>query len=319
MPSRTLPRAPWYAARNFVGRSPGRVVVHVRLELDLDLAASACRALATLTLTARRDRLAVGHARRRRAGRSTAVTRRRRAPPPSTTTARSCASCCPGPAADGAQFDGRDPLRVPAAPRPLLHRARRGHPDRAAAVLDAGPGRRLALLLAVHRPPDREVHDRGDLHGARGQLRAVERRPARAQRAAGDGARALALRARVPAARLPGDAGRAGRSSRSPTARRATGVDVFYFAPPGREADARRSFARTPADDRLLLGAHRRPLPVPALQPDRRRRLHLRRHGEHDRDDADRAGAARRARRARPRRRRAGRRTSWRTSGGAIC
>ena len=48
----------------------------------------------------------------------------------------------------------------------------------------------------------------------------------------------------------------------------------------------------------------RRRLPVREVRAGRRRRLHLRRHGEHDGDDADRVRALRRARGARLRRRR---------------
>ncbi len=49
-------------------------------------------------------------------------------------------------------------------------------------------------------------------------------------------------------------------------------------------------------DGEALRKALRREIPVEQVRPDRRERLHLRRHGEHDRDDALRAHAARRAR-----------------------
>ena len=113
---------------------------------------------------------------------------------------------CPEPPAEGAKLDVA--IRYACQPRRGLYfiGPDAEHPDAPGAVLDAGPGRRFAPLLALHRSPDREVHDRGHLHGAGRQLRAVERRAARARRAARR-ARALALRARVPAARLPGDAG----------------------------------------------------------------------------------------------------------------
>ena len=59
-------------------------------------------------------------------------------------------------------------------------------------------------------------------------------------------ARALALRARLPAPGVPGHAGRRAVRPRSRTRAPNTGVDVYYFVPPGREADARRSLGRTP-------------------------------------------------------------------------
>ena len=171
-------------------------------------------------------------------------------------------------------------------------------------MLDAGAGRRLALLLALHRPADREVHDRGDLHGAGGQLRAVERRAARADRARRR-ARPLALPCSTSPTPPTWSRWSAGPfvevADRAPR----TGVDVYYYVAArtrGRRAPQLRAHAR---DDRLLLGADRRPLPAPALQPDHRAGVHLRRHGEHHRDDADRPRPARRARRARSRRRRA--------------
>ncbi len=172
-------------------------------------------------------------------------------------------------------------------------------------MLDAGPRRRLALLLALPRHADRKSDDGDHLHRARGQLRAVERRAARAPRAARRQADSLALCPGLPAPAVSGDAGvralRRDQGSRAPHRRRR--LLLRAAGARGRRAPQLRPHAR---DHRRLLGEDRHPLPALALQPDRRSRLHLRRHGEHVGDHADRSRAARRARGDRPRRRGAG-------------
>ena len=66
---------------------------------------------------------------------------------------------------------------------------------------------------------------------------------------------------------------------------------------------SQRTLDRTPEMLAFFSDVDRREVPVRALRADVRRRLHLRRHGEHQRDDADRHVAARQARVARRRRR----------------
>jgi len=113
---------------------------------------------------------------------------------------------------------------------------------------------------------------------------------------------ALALHPRFPPFAVPGDPGvRAFTELERPRAE--TGVDVYYYAPKGREEDTRRSLGRTPE---MLDFFSRRigvPYPPPALQPGLRARLHLRRHGEHHGHHAHLRGLARPAGRSRPRRR----------------
>ena len=114
--------------------------------------------------------------------------------------------------------------------------------------------------------------------------------------------RTLHWRLDVPHSLLPDHArGRRLRHDRDQVARR-PGRLLRRARPRGRRRAHARAHAR---DARAVLEEVRRPLPVPALRAGLRRRLHLRRHGEHQRDDADRHRAARRARRARLRRRRA--------------
>ena len=284
------------------GDRPVRVV-HVRLELDLDLAGQAPRG--------RGDADARGAARRARRRSSSTPSRwtsrgdgRRPRRRPSTTTARA-ARDLPRAVRARRRVRRRRPLPLRAAPRALLHGPRRGAPRPRAAVLDAGAGRRLALLLAVHRPAHREVHDRGVCTApagnfvlSNGDLRERDELPGAARvrwHYALDFPQPAYLVTLV-----------CGPFVEIADARPQTGVDVYYFAAPGREADARPQLRAHARDDRPLLRADRRALPAHALQPDRRARLHLRRHGEHERDDADRARAGRRAGGARPRRRRPG-------------
>ena len=258
---------------------------------------------ATLTLVARRDRLTAltfdaveldvesvtvdGRARRLRQRRREAARR------------------LPEPPAEGAKLEVA--IRYACQPRRGLYfiGPDADHPERAAAVLDAGTGRRLALLLAVHRSPDREVHDRGDLRGARGQLRAVERRPARA--AASCPATACAGTTRSSSRSPPTwSRWRPARSSRSPTARRAPASTSSTSCRPGARPTRAAASARTPEMIDLFSERIGVPYPYPRYSQITVRRVHLRRHGEHHRDDADRPGPARRARRARSRRRGAG-------------
>ena len=139
-----------------------------------------------------------------------------------------------------------------------------------------------------------------------GNVRAVERRSARADRRSPNGdATRWHYALDVPPAGLPRHPGggpfvELARPRRSDRRRR---LLLRGAGPGGRRAPQLRPHRR---DDRLLLGAIGVPYPHAALQPDHRRRVHLRRHGEHHRHHADRSGAARRAGRAGSRRRRAG-------------
>ena len=300
MPPR--PFAPPGTRTNFVGDRPVRLD-HVRLEWEIDLAAKRLSGTATLTVAARREGLTsvsfdaveldvesvtVGkHAGRLHQRRPVAARDAGRA------------------AGRERTVRGRRPLRLPAAPRALLRRPRRQPPRSRAAVLDPGAGRRRALLLALPRSADRKVHHRGDLHGARRSVRAVERRSARADRALSStpARHPLALRAHAPAAGLSAHAGgrplrRAARPRREDRRRR---LRLLRAGARGRRAPQLRPHRR---DDRPLLREDRPALPARALQPDHRPRVHLRRDGEHQRHHADRSDAARRAGRARPRRRR---------------
>src|SRR5262249_20172979 len=155
---------------------------------------------------------------------------------------RKAARRLPRAPARGRQARGRHPLRLPAAARSLLRRPRRRPPRAPAAVLDARAGRRLALLLAVHRSPDREVHDRGP---ARAPASVLSSGAVRERAPLPDGRIRwhYALEFPQPAYLVTLVAGPFVEiAARAPR----TGVDVFYFVPAGREADARRSFARTP-------------------------------------------------------------------------
>ena len=101
--------------------------------------------------------------------------RERQGAPSFATTARSCASSSPAPLAAGAELVLAIDVLGLAAPRPLLRRARRRLPAQADAGVDAGPGRRLALLVPVLRLAERKGDERGHGHGARNDVRGVER------------------------------------------------------------------------------------------------------------------------------------------------
>ena len=76
-------------------------------------------------------------------------------------------------------------------------------------------------------------------------------------------------------------------------------IPLAYLVPKGREADGRRTFARTPEMIEHFGEITGVALPVEQVRAGRRRRLHLRRDGEHHRDHDVRAHPARRARRPR--------------------
>ena len=98
----------------------------------------------------------------------------------------------------------------------------------------------------------------------------------------------------------------AGPSSRSPTGAPRTGVDVFYYVTPGREADARRTFSRTP--EMIDFFSERIGVPYPHPRYSQIAVPEFIFGGMENTigDDADRSRAARRAGRPGPRRRGAG-------------
>ena len=154
--------------------------------------------------------------------------------------------------------------------------------------------------------PDREGDDGDHLHRARRQLRAVERRAARAPELELPGGKQIRWHYALDFPHPPYLVTLVcGPSSRSRTARAAPASTSTTSCRRGaRPTRAAASAARRRSSTSSRRSRH--PLPALALQPDRRARLHLRRHGEHLGDHADRSRAARRARGDRPRRRGAG-------------
>jgi len=65
-------------------------------------------------------------------------------------------------------------------------------------------------------------------------------------------------------------------------------VPVWYYTLPGREEDGERAFGKTPRMIDVFETRDRRAVPVRAVFADRRRRVHLRRHGKHVSHHADR-------------------------------
>ena len=153
------------------------VVQHVRLELDLDLAGRRLSGRSILTLGVRRDAVAAVelHAVDMQIDEVTVDDKatsdfhydgeRLRIDLGQASRARR-------PAGTGRGLPGLAP------PGPVFHRARRGSPGAAAAVLDPGPGRGQPALLAGRRPAGGEGHQRDDLHRPAGAVRAVQRRAA---------------------------------------------------------------------------------------------------------------------------------------------
>ena len=226
---------------NYVGDRPARLE-HVRLDWDLDLARRRLSGTATLMLVARRDRLAALTFDAVELDVESVTVDGRAAD--FDNDGERLRVICPEPPAEGAKLAVA--IRYACQPRRGLYFVGpdADHPDRPHAVLDAGTGRRFAPLLALHRSSDREVHHRGDLHGARRQLRAVERRAARAHRAARR-ARPLALRAGIPPTRLPGDAGgRPVRRDRRPRRRAPASTSSTSSRPAARTTHAAASVGR---------------------------------------------------------------------------
>jgi aminopeptidase N len=241
------PFAPPGTRHNFTADRSLRVV-HARLELDLDLPGRRLAGVATLTLASRRDDLAVftldavemeieGVAVDGRAAAFDYDGERLRV-------------TCERPFAREAEF--RAEIRYRCAPRRGLYfmGPDEGHPDRALQCWTQGqdddsrhywpcidhPIEKFTTEVVCTAPAGSFVLSNGDL---------VERKEVGSDGAAGARVRwHYKLDFPQPAYLVTLVCGPfAEIVERAPK----TGVDVHYFAPPGREADARRSFARTPA------------------------------------------------------------------------
>jgi aminopeptidase N len=222
-------------------------IVHVRLELDLDLPGKRLAGVATLTLASRRDELAVFTLDAVEMdiesvtldGRATAFDydgERLRVP-------------CERPFARDAEF--RAEVRYRCTPRRGLYfmGPDEGHPDRALQCWTQGqdddsryywpcidhPIEKFTSEIVCTAPAGAFVLSNGDL---------IERK----ELGASDGAARVRWHYRLdfplPAYLVTLVCGPFVEIvEKAPK----TGVDVYYYAAPGREADARRSFARTPA------------------------------------------------------------------------
>jgi aminopeptidase N len=241
------PFAPPGTRTNFTADRSIRVV-HVRLDLDLDLPGKRLRGAATLTLAARRDALA--------AFTLDAVEMEIEGVTVDGQTAafdydgERLRVTCPRPVARDAEL--RAEIRYRCAPRRGLYfmGPDAGHPNRALQCWTQGqdddsryywpcidhPIEKFTSEVLCTAPAGNFVLSNGDLRGR-------EELPAR------DGGEARVrwhyfLDFPQPAYLLTLVCGP---FTELRDRAEKTGVDVYYFAPPGREADARRSFARTPA------------------------------------------------------------------------
>ncbi|HEY2730829.1 MAG TPA: M1 family metallopeptidase [Polyangia bacterium] len=243
------PFAPPGTRTNFTADRSLRIV-HVRLELDLDLPGKRLAGVATLTLASRRDELAVFTL--------DAVEMQLE----SVTLDGQAATfdydgerlrvTCARPFARDAEF--RAEIRYRCAPRRGLYfmGPDEGHPERALQCWTQGqdddsrhywpcidhPIEKFTSEIVCTAPAGNFVLSNGDL---------VERTELPAERPAGTGARVrwhYRLDFPQPAYLVTLVCGPFVEIvDKAPK----TGVDVYYYAAPGREADARRSFARTPA------------------------------------------------------------------------
>ena len=232
---------------HFVGDRPARLQ-HVRLESNINLARKRLSGTATLTLIARRDLPHGVDLRRRRTGRRGGHRRRARSRVQQVGGGklRVVLPRKPRPKSSAARWMSRSATRASRAAGSISSGRTPSHPERPLQCWTQGQDDDSRYSWPCMRSPDREIHDQGDLCGARGQLRAVGAAICASGWSLPVITRALALRARVPAAGVSGDAGGRPVRWRSPSRAPRSGIDVFYFVPPGREADARRGFQRTP-------------------------------------------------------------------------
>ncbi|HEV3032177.1 MAG TPA: M1 family aminopeptidase [Polyangia bacterium] len=242
------PFAPPGTRTNFTADRSLRIV-HVRLDLDLDLPGKRLAGVATLTLASRRDELAVFTL--------DAVEMQLESVMLDGQTAtfdydgEHLRVTCPRPFARDAAF--RAEIRYRCAPRRGLYfmGPDEGHPDRALQCWTQGqdddsrhywpcidhPIEKFTSEIVCTAPAGNFVLSNGDL---------VERKELPADRPPGKGARVrwhYRLDFPQPAYLVTLVCGPFVEIvEKAPK----TGVDVYYYAAPGREADARRSFARTP-------------------------------------------------------------------------
>src|SRR5450432_1132331 len=241
------PFAPPGTRTNFTADRSLRIV-HVRLELDLDLPGQRLAGLATLTLAGRRDELAVFTLDAVELDIESVTLDGR--PATFDYDGERLRVTCVRPFARDAEF--RTEIRYRCAPRRGLYfmGPDEGHPDRSLQFWTQGqdddsrhywpcidhPIEKFTTEVVCTAPAGNFVLSNGDL---------LERTELAAER--GKSARVrwhYRLDFPQPAYLLTLVCGPfVELIEKAPK----TGVDVYYFAAPGREADARRSFARTPA------------------------------------------------------------------------
>jgi len=200
----------------------------------------------------------------------------------------------PAPAAIATELSIAISYRGATAPRVVLHRPDDAYPGKPVQVWSQGQDEDLALLVPCFDAPNVKATSEVTVT-VPAPLFAVSNGTLISDRIRRRAAHA-ALAARCPAQLLPDHAGdRRLRDHRDPW----RDVPVVYYVERGREAAAERTLARTPEMLELFSRRFGVPYPYPRYAQVFRRRLHLRRHGEHQRDDPDRHRAARRARGAR--------------------
>ncbi|HVZ74242.1 MAG TPA: M1 family aminopeptidase [Polyangia bacterium] len=219
-------------------------IVHVRLELDLDLAGKRLAGVATLTLASRRDALA--HFTLDAVEMEIEAVTVDGAPAAYVYDGERLRVTCPRPVARDAEVSAE--IRYRCAPRRGLYfmGPDEGHPDRPLQCWTQGqdddsrhywpcidhPIEKFTSEVIATAPKGLFVLSNGDLHervdlpkGGRTRWHYRLDFPQPAYLVTLVCGPFVELRDRAPE----------------------TGVDVYYYAAPGREADARRSFARTPA------------------------------------------------------------------------
>jgi aminopeptidase N len=245
----STPFAPPGTRTNFTADRSLRIV-HVRLELDLDLQGKRLAGTATLTLASRRDELAVFALDAVEMDIDSVTLDGR--PATFDYDGERLRVTCARPFARDAEF--RAEIRYRCAPRRGLYfmGPDEGHPDRALQCWTQGqdddsrhywpcidhPIEKFTSEVVCTAPAGNFVLSNGDL---------LERTELPAERSLEKGARVrwhYGLDFPQPAYLLTLVCGPfIELVEKAPK----TGVDVYYFAAPGREADARRSFGRTPA------------------------------------------------------------------------
>ena len=186
-------------------------------------------------------------------------------------------------------------VRYRCTPRRGLYfiRPDEAHPQSPAAGVVAGAGRGQSRLVPLLRSSDGEVDLGGDRDGAGEDDGAVERRARRRRASRATGAPCTSART----CRTRATSSRWSPASIAHLQERAGDVDAALLRQPGaRGRCAAHASATPPKMIELFAERTGRKLSVAALLADHRRRVHLRRHGEHQRHDADRSDAARRAR-----------------------